>query len=257
MTLGATLLTIWTLSITAWSLRKRRYSWESQWERGTNIAIWFIGLTALFDASIVGVPGLDYLPQDWETLLGSLFAVMAASSFNVVAAHRAFPDPRTYLRKVHIKSATGFWLLVVTFLTGELWKPGKLDYHKMMESGGQLYWLTFNLTMGTILASTAAVIFTMCKSDPRHCPSGKAYIASCLIGITGCIAGVISVTTNIEYVDQISTFLFAMWSVTFCITSAFSWKQKMRGYETLTQAVGQGVQWQTLTGSSLHAGSRE
>ncbi|WIM89229.1 hypothetical protein PT015_07220 [Candidatus Mycobacterium wuenschmannii] len=230
-----------TLACIGWSLWIRRLTWHSRWEVAATINIALQGLTVLlmspFTAETLGV-ALHDLTGVWnlQNYLGHDCYIVAASAIVYNALGRITDDhtlQKSFKQYVERPATLCIPLLLATFTLSRGSKTYARDFFALpTDFWLSVYWILLCGTLIYLLGFGFRAMLVL-RKDPRSTNIATLYLLACGSGIAACSVRIITALVPAVQgpVDAALVWFFACaCGAGFAVTSAYSWKQKVRWF---------------------------
>lgn len=231
-----------TLALISWSLWIRRVTWHCRWEVAATLNIALQGLAvALMSplaADTLGV-ALHDVTGVWnlQNYVGHDCYVVAASAIVYNAVGRLAEDhalQESFKQYVERPATLCIPLLLATFTLSRGSKNYASDFFAMpTDAWLSIYWLLLCGTLAYLLIFGSRALFVL-RKDPRSSSTANMYLAASASGVMACAVRVITALIP-QFQGVLTVALIWFFACTcgagFAVTSAHSWRQKVRWFQ--------------------------
>lgn len=236
-------LVVVTLVSIGWSLWIRRVTWRCRWEVAATLNIALQGLAVAlmspFAADTLGV-ALHDLTGEWnlQNYVGHDCYIVAASAIVYNAVGRVAEDnvlQKSFKQYVERPATLCIPLMLATFTLSRATSTYCRDFFALhTDFWLSVYWLLLCGTLAYLLVFGSRALVVL-RADPRSRRIANLYLISSGCGITACA---VRITTALMPMLQGRLDTALVWffacscGAGFALTSAQSWRQKMRWFQT-------------------------
>lgn len=234
-----------TLACIGWSLWIRRVTWHCRWEVAATANIALQGVAVLlmspFAANTLGV-GLHNLTGVWnlQNYLGHDCYIVAASAIVYNALGRIADDhmlQTSFKQYIERPATLCIPLLLATFTLSRGSKTYTRDFFALpTDFWLSVYWLLLCGTLIYLLGFGFRAMLVL-RKDPRSTNIATLYLLACGSGIAACSVRIITALVPAIQgpMDAALVWFFACaCGAGFAVTSAYSWRQKVKWFSRPT-----------------------
>jgi hypothetical protein len=238
-------LIIVTLACIGWSLWIRRVTWHCRWEVAATANIALQGAAVLlmspFAANTLGV-GLHNLTGVWnlQNYLGHDCYIVAASAIVYNALGRIADDhmlQTSFKQYIERPATLCIPLLLATFTLSRGSKTYTRDFFALpTDFWLSVYWILLCGTLIYLLGFGFRAMLVL-RKDPRSTQIATLYLLACGSGIAACSVRIITALVPAIQgpMDAALVWFFACaCGAGFAVTSAYSWRQKVKWFSRPT-----------------------
>jgi hypothetical protein len=238
-------LIIITLACIGWSLWIRRVTWHCRWEVAATANIALQGAAVLlmspFAANTLGV-GLHNLTGVWnlQNYLGHDCYIVAASAIVYNALGRIADDhmlQTSFKQYIERPATLCIPLLLATFTLSRGSKTYTRDFFALpTDFWLSVYWILLCGTLIYLLGFGFRAMLVL-RKDPRSTQIATLYLLACGSGIAACSVRIITALVPAIQgpMDAALVWFFACaCGAGFAVTSAYSWRQKVKWFSRPT-----------------------
>jgi len=235
------LITI-TLASIAWSLWIRRVTWHCRWEVAATLNIALQGcavaLISPWSSQTLGV-ALHNITGEWnlQNYLGHDCYVVAASAIVYNAVGRLEHDhalEASFKQYVERPATLCIPLLLATFTLSGGSKVYAQDFFALhTDFWLSVYWVLLTGTLAYLLVFGSRALLVL-RKDPRSKNIANLYLIASASGISACVVRMITaVITPLQgtFSAGLVWFFCCLCGAGFAVTSAHSWRQKVRWFQ--------------------------
>ena len=238
-------LIIVTLACIGWSLWIRRFTWSCRWEVAATLNIALQGLAVVLmsplAANTVGV-ALHDLTGVWnlQSYIGHDSYIVAASAIVYNALGRVADDgalQRSFTQYVERPATLCIPLLLAAFTLSRGSKVYTRDFFALPTDFWLcIYWLTLCITLSYLLVFGSRALLVL-RQDPRSRTMANLYLIASGCGVGACAVRIITALIPVfqnEATTAMVWFFACACGAGFALTSAQSWRQKVRWFSRPT-----------------------
>ncbi|MGB6208831.1 hypothetical protein [Mycobacterium sp.] len=240
--MALTALIILTLASIAWSLWIRRVTWHCRWEVAATLNIALQGcavaLMSPLSSETLGV-ALHKITGEWnlQNYVGHDCYIVAASAIVYNAVGRLEDDDRlqaSFKQWVERPATLCIPLLLATFSLSYGSKTYARDFFAMRTDFWlSVYWLLLTGTLAYLLVFGSRALLVL-RQDPRSRNIANLYLVASASGISACVVRMITAVIP-AFQGPVGAglvwFFACMCGAGFALTSANSWRQKLKWFQ--------------------------
>ncbi len=239
--MALTVLILITLASISWSLWIRRFTWRCRWEVAATLNIALQGLTvALMSplaADTLGV-ALHDITGEWnlQNYIGHDCYIVAASAIVYNAVGRLADDhvlQESFKQYVERPATLCIPLLLATFTLSHGSRTYARDFFALpTDFWLTVYWILLCGTLSYLLVFGSRALLVL-RQDPRSRNIANLYLFASASGISACLVRIITALIPQFQSPQsagLVWFFCCVCGAGFAVTSAHSWRQKVRWF---------------------------
>ncbi|WPH57699.1 hypothetical protein [Mycobacterium phage WXIN] len=237
-----TVLVLVAIVCIGWSIFTRWATWPCPWERASTVAVSFLGLGVIF--TTIPVSKIATAITGWHVLeattgadrmIGHICLLFAAAAIAISAAIRiADATHATLARWVATPLVASCCLMVTSVVYGQWLTPEQWQG-----------WLTTYMAAFTIglvyLLGYAILALLVLAADERHRAMSALYIIPCAAGVIAHAGQWVLRWAMPEGASAMWRLVIlacvVTWVAGFALAAAYSWRQKINGFQKLQQAL--------------------
>ena len=241
-TMALTALIIITLASISWSLWIRRVTWHCRWEVAATLNIALQGsavaLISPMASQTLGV-ALHNITGEWnlQNYIGHDCYIVAASAIVYNAVGRLEDDhalQASFKQWVERPATLCIPLLLATFTLSAGSKTYASDFFALhTDFWLSVYWVLLTGTLAYLLTFGSRALLVL-RRDPRSRTIANLYLVASASGISACMVRMVTAVIpplQGTFTAGLVWFFCCLCGAGFALTSAQSWRQKMRWFQ--------------------------